>query len=588
MMRNDGQLGHKVGPKLATLMAKGVIAARSDLYPLEHKLRVKSGQELIDRAGREIAQLFAPHAAMVLADPGLPPEVRALLEAAASGERQWQAIAGFALSQSGASASLGELIGNDLAPTIRGLIARAPGQIPDAADIATMIARGIIGEPGGRRNIAEDGFDDYWATALINLSETIPPPDQVFELHNRGLIPEGMVHDLLTRFGLPTSLVQFVAALATQLLAPADAALAVLRGNMPHGEGVAVARANGVSATDFEIMIGNTGEPLALEALLEARRRGFIDDARLDRGIRQSRTRNEWIDVAHKLEYSPMSTADAIQAWVQGHLSEAESRQKARENGLEAADWDTLSKTAGESLSRTEMEDLYNRGEVTRADVEQALRESRLKPKYTADALKLHVKLLPERTVVSALSKGVISKAKAARMLADLGLAPDVITVLVAEATAVKLGPHHAITVGEIRQLYTEQMIDAAKTSAALAHLGFDAHDAAQLVALWDHLAAAADVRQAVALIRSRYVDRHLERRQAALDLDAIGVPGAARDRHLKLWDLERAATIRSLSEAQVIAAMKHQLISADDARGRLEAMGYPPADASILMGVAP
>src|SRR6266700_2333096 len=119
-MRKDGDLGHKLGPRLADLMARGHIAARTRLWPVEHKIRVATAQSIFDRIGHEIADLYAPHARQLLQSGDLTDETRRLLGMAASGKHQWQAIAGFALNQSGAAATLGTLISNDLAPTLRG------------------------------------------------------------------------------------------------------------------------------------------------------------------------------------------------------------------------------------------------------------------------------------------------------------------------------------------------------------------------------------------------------------------------------------------------------------------------------------
>src|SRR4029077_10924982 len=113
-------------------------------------------------------------------------------------------------------------------------------------------------------------------------------------------------------------------------------------------------------------------------------------------------------------------------------LSEAAARDKAHQNGLEPADFAPMLATAGEPLSRTEMEQLYNRGLVSKGEVDQALKESRLKPKYTDLAFDLHVRLPEPRQVITALNNGTITKEAAAKILAQYGFSQSTVAMLVA------------------------------------------------------------------------------------------------------------------------------------------------------------
>jgi hypothetical protein len=405
---------------------------------------------------------------------------------------------------------------------------------------------------------------------------------------NRGEMSEATVRHWLLRGALPLELTDAILHLARTELSPADAALAVTRSIFTPAEGAAVALKSGVLEADFATLVANTGEPLGLEQLLEALRRGFIDRARFDVGFRQARYRNEWAGTALQLAYAPMSTADAVEASIQGHLSIDAAKAKAVENGLEPADFQALYDTAGEPLSRTEMEQLYNRGKVTKAQVDQALIESRLKPKYTALAFDLHERLPEARQVSAMISHGVVTKQQGLHLLSELGYTAEVAGFIVAEGTAVKVGAHKALTIAEIHQLYTAGVFDKGKAGQLLDGLGFDAADSAYLLSSWDLLAGAAVTRQAIGVVRSRYVARHFDARQAGMYLDSLSVAPAARDRYLMVWDIEREATVAVLSEAQIVAAHKKELISGEDAYSRLIARGYTDDDAHILLDVAP
>src|SRR5581483_2164328 len=233
--------------------------------------------------------------------------------------------------------------------------------------------------------------------------------------------------------------IDYLITLVRNPISAADAALALLRGNLSHDEALSIAREAGVTETDFNTLVNNTGEPLGLMQLLEARRRGFIDDGRLVTGILQSRVRNEWVDVAKKLAYSPITVADAVNANVQGHITDQQGNDIANQNGLEPGWFDTLVATAGEPLSRTEMEELFNRGLVTQQQVKQALLESRLKNKYTDLAFALHTKLLPIRNLSEAVEFGTLTLAQGVAEAMKQGYSQQDATALIQAASARKL-----------------------------------------------------------------------------------------------------------------------------------------------------
>lgn len=582
------RFGDKIGPRLAQLIGAHVLAARRDHAPIEAKIRQTATQALIDKAGLEVAEHIAPLLAGAIdANPDMHPEVKAYLLRTASGKHQLQAIAGH-LAMAGAGSVLGTLLSNELAPFAYAVVGANPHLRLDPQTAALAHATGLLDYQGLVNEIAGSGLDANRATIIGQAAQAVPDAATIGELVNRGELSEQDALYWIQRGGYGPALHGPLLSSRRQLLTVADAALAVLRGNIGDADGRAIAAANGMRAGDFETFVANTGEPLGLADLYEARRRGFIDQARFARGFRQSRYRDEWLPVAEQLQFAPMSTADAIDAAVQNHLSVSDARDKARQNGLEPADFDALYQTAGEPLSRTELEQLYNRGEIDAATVRQGLRESRLKDKYVDDALKLHTRLPEGRQIVSMVTHGVVTKPAAIALLLEIGYSPEVAADLVAEGTAAKLVTHKALTVAEIHQLYTAGVFGAGEAGQLLAGLGYDAADTGYLLKSWDLLAAAAITRQAIGVVRNRYVARHFDHQAAVLYLHSLHVAPAAVERYLTLWDIEREATVAVLSEAQIVKAHKEGLISGDDAYGRLTGRGYSPDDARILLGVAP
>jgi hypothetical protein len=582
------RLGDKIGPRLAQLVGAQVLAARRDHAGIDARIRQVATQALIDKAGFEVADHIAPLLRGAIdANPDMHAEVRGYLERTAAGTHQLQAIAGH-LALSGASGPIGTAIGNELAPFLYSIVQTNPHLRLDASTAAAANAAGLLDASGLINEAGAQGIDAQRAQILYALAQAIPGAADLADMVNRGHITEPDMTYWLTRSAVPPSLHPHLVAARRLLLSPADAALAVLRSEISPDAGRAIAALSGMTASDFDLFVTNTGEPLALQQLDEALRRGFIDRARYARGLQQSRVRNEWLDVALALQFSPMSVADAVEAVVQNHLAEPAAAAIAAQNGLEASAFPVLVANAGEPLSRTEMEQLYNRGLVDQAAVEQALRESRLKDKYVGDAFQLHVRLPEPRQVVAMISHGVIPKPDGLKVLQEYGFSPQVAGWLVAEGTATRLGAHHTLTLAEIRALYSDGIFDRAHTEQLLTGLGYDAADAGYLLQTWDFLKGAAQTRQAVGLIRGRYVTRKLTETNARTYLHSLNVGAAAVDQYIATWNVERDATTRELTEAQVIHAHKTGLIPGQDAYDRLTAMGYSDGDALILLGVAP
>src|SRR5712691_1371384 len=95
--RGADEIGSKLGPKIARLVADAIVSTKVRLLDTEHRARVHSMQTIIDRAGHEVADLYRPIMKQMLDEmPDMPQEVRDHLESAMSGRHQWQALAGLA------------------------------------------------------------------------------------------------------------------------------------------------------------------------------------------------------------------------------------------------------------------------------------------------------------------------------------------------------------------------------------------------------------------------------------------------------------------------------------------------------------
>jgi hypothetical protein len=775
--RSTGELGGKLGPRLVSLLTDATVRSRAALGPHEARVRQAATQALIDRAGEEVAGLWRPLTAKVLADREgqLHPIMARHLERISSGAHQWEALAGHL--QMGAVSAVSSALSNVLFPVIGELNLLDRNLPVDAQTGAAAVAAGLAPYELGDQNAGVWGYRSDAFAILHDLAQSIPPPDIIAQMLQRGLIGEAEAAKWITRSALPAELHGAILGLRRQLLPPAEAALAVLRGVITHAQGETIAARGGVDAGDFAIMIADTGEPLGLMQLLEAYRRGFIDDKQLEAGIRQSRVRDEWIptakalrygpvstadavdaalrghlawgeagkiaaangvepaqfkilqdnagappadmqllelwrrgaisetlvdeglrqgrlrdswsgavkqlkyeplssadaidawlrghigqgeaeaileengllprdvpaalanagnplalmqllealrrgfidqatfekgfresryrnewaSVALKVAYSPMSTADAVDASVQGHLTKQEAQSIAHQNGLENSSFEALWQTAGSPLSRTEAQTLYNRGLLTEADVAQALRESRLKDKYVAAALQLHVREPEPRAVTTALEEGAITRDQANKYLADAGYDHDVIAMLITTAEARSTGGHRQLMTGQVQALYSDRIINAGQAADMLAKLHYTAESAQLIIGIADYLRHHKILQSGIAAIRSHYLAGRITGAVALGDLQELGLPADARDTYLQVWQLDKLAHPKQLTAAQIVKAVKLNLFTTEPAadpaglaaanraagHDRLVALGYDDTDAELLLNGA-
>lgn len=583
-MRVTGEFGDKLGPKLSRLISQTIIATKRGLLPTEVRARAKASQQVIDDAGREVAEHYRPIVQLLLDVAGdeLNPVVRQFLEDAMSGEHQLKAIGGLLMGP--ATSALSIIISNELAPAVYKVVGANPSLDLDPQVAATAAAQRIIPYADGAGAAHDQGYGIGEFQTLYGLALNYPAITDALDMLRRGIIDGGEFNTLLQRNAVPDNLIGAWRELESVLLSPSDAALAQLRGNLTPEQAAGISAKWGVSAEDHNILVANTGEPPGPEQLAEALRRGFIDQATYTKGILESRVRDEWVSTLLKLRYTPMSVADAVNATVQNYLTPAQAAKVADENGLEPGQVEILLESAGEPLSRTELETLYNRGLVTADTVIQGLRESRLKNKYNDLALELHTRLLEPRELSSSVESGAITQAEAVKRALEYGFSEADARILVTGGVNNKLRTYRERVVSAAEGMYEGNAISAADFLTVCRNMGFEDNEAQFILKAAEYRRQEKRLTQVLSAIRSKYVAHHVTGSQASALLDAAGVPAAQRDALLEQWTIERAANVHLLTPAQIVKAHKLQLISDQDALDRLVAQGYSDGDAALLI----
>lgn len=581
---HNPRLGAKLGPRIAMLVVQAIAYSSERLHAIKHKLAMAVFHSISDEISEEVDVTLGPflkriHDELPVDHPAYP-SVHFLHTVSG----QLKALAGSGLQITGLAGSISTIMNNALAKIVYPIIAESPNLLPDVGSIVQAYASGQVTQNEAIGDLMALGIQSGWAQYMTTLGYTFPSIPDMLELMRRGKMSAADFTKYARLAGNPPETIDAYLSLINGPVSVADAALAVLRGNLTQAEGESIALENGYDANSFGILISNTGEPPGLMQLLEGYRRGFIDKAALDKGILQSRYRNEWIPLLEQLRYEPMSVADAVNATVQNQLDAQTAAKYADENGLQPGDFQILLNTAGEPLSRTEMEQLYNRGLVTKDQVIQALRESRLKNKYNEFAFDLHQRVIPAESLNRILRYNGIPNDEAIRIAMESGYSKQDATVLVSSGAMERLRVYKDRVVSSIVTMVEDNLMSDASAESMISQLGYTAEDAQFILKSAEFRRTAHITTQVVNSVRGKYVSHHISQSVASGYLDALGIDPAQRDGLLALWTIESEAFTRTLTEAQIVKAVKLQLITPDEGTARLVNLGYNSGDATLLI----
>jgi hypothetical protein len=587
MAVHQSQWGAKLGPRIAMLVVQAIAYAHVKLHDTKHRLAMAVFHSISNVISDEVHETM--DGIFQTLHDSLPDDSLAKPSTNFMRNKTGQlgALAGTGLQASGLLSSIATIMNNELAVGVYDTVRSNPHMLPDVGAVAQMIASQRIDAAEGVDAIAAQGIDNGWAQQLVSMATNFPAMTDALDMLRRGIITS----DQLALWGALNSIPEDVVGLYLQLkdspVSVADAALAVLRGNITQAQGETIASENGFTADSFQMIVDNTGEPPGTDQLLEAYRRGFIDKATLERGILQSRYRDEWIPTIEALRYSPMSTADAVDAVIQNHLTADQATSIADQNGLTPGVVDTLIETAGEPLSRTEMSDLYNRGLATQAEFDQALNESRLKPKYTDLAFQLRTRILQPAELSRAVFNGVLDSKSAVTKAMEVGYSADDATLLVNSDIASKTKSYRDAVVTAIDTLYLDGIISQSDATSGIVAMGYSTMEASLIVQAADFRRQATVITTAVHGIRTKYLGHHITTNQATGYLNSMGLPSAQVSFLTSVWEIEAGAYTKLLTETQIVQAVGQKLITANDGLARLVALGYSTGDATLLMNGA-
>lgn len=586
-MSETPSIGGRIGSRVASIVSQGMVVTKQQMANHNVSLVMQMQDTFFRLVGSEIRRTIGEPMARIADHPKAPEWVRNTFGFLAKEHGQWQTFLASQVGGQALSVGLGSVLTNELSPVIQEIIAKNPNGLLDNGTLSQLVARRIASHSYAANAAARQGLDGRDFDLMVDAQQRDADIGSLMESFRRGNITGSRLIEGLKDAGIKDSAISMMVQLANTPLSAQDAANMVVRGIITQEQGRKVAEQSGIADFDFDRMVEAVGNPLSVQDLLFLYRRKKIDKARLEKGIRQGDTKNEWIDAAEMLGTVPMSTADAIAAAVQSQLPIPEAQKIAEENGLDPAHFQPLLNTAGDPLSRTEMIELWNRGEVSQAEVEQALREGRLKNKYIPAVLKLRRYVLPPDTIRMMYERGVIDKATALKGFAERGLNAEDSAAYLGLAKNVKTEKTRDLTESMIRTLYVDQAIGKDAAHKSLMNLGYDTDEADQLLAISDLERERQVQNQAISRVRARYVAHRIDETTAATALDKLEVPSGQRYQLIDTWTIERDLNTPSLTLAQMTSAVKKGIMQPADMAQRLSNLGYESADVTILMQLA-
>lgn len=374
-------------------------------------------------------------------------------------------------------------------------------------------------------------------------------------------------------------------------LSPADLADMVVRGVAGVDWATGQAARSGLSKENFALMTTNSGEPPALQEMLQLLRRGKVDKATMEHAIRQSRVRDEWIPYVLEMGLDEPTPTDVLDALLKGQIDMPTAQELYTRLGGDQQYLQMLYDTRGEGPSPNEAATMARRGIIPwdglgpdKTTYEQAVHEGMFRNKWSAAFRGLSNYVPPPRTVSALYAEHALTQQEALALFEKAGLTPDLAAAFLAGASKTKTVAHRNLAVGTIEALYQQRAISQEQATGLLEALGYDQGEATFILLVSDMKRYEHYVSTAINAVHTQYVSHKIPASVASNLLDQLGLASTERDHLLALWLLERGARVHALTAADVRKAGTKGIITPDDAQARLVDMGFSADDAAIYL----
>lgn len=475
------------------------------------------------------------------------------------------------------------------------------------ADLATAVLRSYVTRADAERQAAPQGVSPQMLAVLTDLSGDAPGPQQLAEGLRRGLLPrsgsgpaEVSFDQGIAESRLHNKWAPLIADLSAVLLSPADAAAAVVRNFLSMPDAIHLASQQGVDQATLETLVRLSGDAPGPQQLAEALRRGLIPavgtgatSTSFAQGIAEGRLADKWTDVIKGLSQLWPTPVDALDAALKGQISDADGRALYERLGGDLQFYPWLLASIGDSPTPLEAATLAARGIIAEdglgADVlsyAQAVKESRYRNKWGPAYRRLAEHIPAPSTIVTMLAHKSLSADQAHDLLSQNDMSPELVAAYIAQAEYEAISDYRGLTQSAVIDMYVAHVVSRDQALNILGALHVSDSAAGLLLDYADLRYVIDSINRSVQRIAALFTGRKISAQTATSALAKLQIPAATIEQIIEDWQLQAAANVKILTEAQIIDAWYYGVIDDAEAINDLGAIGYTPYDAWVVLSV--
>lgn len=381
-------------------------------------------------------------------------------------------------------------------------------------------------------------------------------------------------------------------------LTPEQLAVGQVRGIIDDGSAPGEAAKSGIGTGRFAQLVELAQQPVSLDLGIQAARRslgqvgpGMAAGIDLDTYFADLGISEQYRPLLKAAVFVQPSAAEVLNAWLEGQIEADEAVARISATGLDPSWIQTAYNANGQAPTPTQALELLNRGIIPEdgtgpesVSYQQAFLEGPWRNKWLDVFKALRFYVPPPRTVTAMLKEGALTEAQATQYLKDSGLDDTLIAIYIAAAAHTTSVAQRELSQAQVVAAYEDKLITNAEATADLVALKYPASSAALLLALADKKQATAAAKSATTRIQTLYLSGKDDAATARAALASLGLNDDSITALLATWDLERTTTTRTLTEAQIVAAVYYAAMTTATGISRLVALGYDEQDANILI----
>lgn len=303
------------------------------------------------------------------------------------------------------------------------------------------------------------------------------------------------------------------------------------------------------------------------------------------------------------LRYQLPSWQEIMEALLEGQITVEEAKKwYAAAGGHPQWFWHSYH-TRGQAPTPTQLLDLVNRGIIEPGPVQDPNPEAHADPRATTYVqgflegpwrnkwlrpfYELRWYYPPPRTVTAMLRAGAIDIETARRWFQRQGVRPDEVDAFIRNALHTKHEKERDLAKDDILSLYETRTITRDQAASYLRALGYEDQETQWLLSLADFRRERRLRDQAIARIRSDYVNWRISMQDASVALDRLAIPADERTHYLDIWTIEREANRPDLTVSQWQQALRRGIVSREEFIQEMTRRGYSDREAEILAELA-